>query len=124
MHSDVVKQLAQATLGGHLPFPEIVGRLLAEGVECYRVDYVRREMVFYGADGSVVAAPMAFENLPLVASDFDAAALHAAIHDSQHQGQPFGRFSQRAVEAGVYGYYAFLRGKRVTYLGRQGDQHT
>lgn len=29
-----------------------------------------------------------------------------------------------AMEAGVQGYFAFLRGKRVTYFGRQGDQHT
>jgi len=26
--------------------------------------------------------------------------------------------------AGVQGCFAFLRGKRVTYFGRQGDQHT
>ena len=25
--------------------------------------------------------------------------------------------------AGVAGYFAFLRGQRVTYLGRQGDHH-
>jgi len=25
---------------------------------------------------------------------------------------------------GVQGYFAFLRGQRVTYLGRAGDQHT
>jgi hypothetical protein len=28
------------------------------------------------------------------------------------------------MEAGVQGYFVFLRGKRVTYFGRQGDQHT
>lgn len=27
------------------------------------------------------------------------------------------------MAAGVQGYFAFLRGKRVTYVGRQGDQH-
>ena len=30
----------------------------------------------------------------------------------------------RNREAGTQGYYAFLRGKQVTYIGRQGDQHT
>ena len=33
-------------------------------------------------------------------------------------------FSRRAMQAGVQGYFAFLRGKRVTYLGRDGNQHT
>jgi hypothetical protein len=28
------------------------------------------------------------------------------------------------MEAGVQGYIAFLRGQRVTYWGRNGDQHT
>ena len=28
------------------------------------------------------------------------------------------------MRGGVQGYFAFLRGQRVTYLGRQGDQHT
>jgi hypothetical protein len=28
------------------------------------------------------------------------------------------------MAGGVQGYIAFLRGKRVTYWGRTGDQHT
>ena len=28
------------------------------------------------------------------------------------------------MSGGVQGYIAFLRGKRVTYWGRTGDQHT
>ena len=52
------------------------------------------------------------------------AALRQAILDSQQNGQQFREFSQRAMRAGVQGYFAFLKGTRVTYLGRQGDQHT
>lgn len=123
MNADTVHHLARATLTGELPFSEIVGRLIAEGVEYYRVDYVARQMSFYSAAGSVVLAPLVFEDLPAVAADFDAPALRAAILDSQRHGQHFLAFSQRAVRAGVQGYYAFLRGQRVTYLGRQGEQH-
>jgi uncharacterized protein YbcV (DUF1398 family) len=116
--------MARATLAGDLPFPEIVGNLMAEGVEYYRIDYVAKQMSFYSGAGSVVLAPLNYENLPAVAADFDAPALRAAILDSQQNGQAFRQFSQGAVLAGVQGYYAFLRGKRVTYLGRQGEQHT
>ena len=56
--------------------------------------------------------------------DFDVAALRQTILDSQQDGQQFREFSQRAMRAGVQGYFAFLKGARVTYLGRQGDQHT
>jgi uncharacterized protein YbcV (DUF1398 family) len=124
MNADLVHRMARATLAGDLPFPEIVGKLLTEGVEYYRIDYVAMQMTFVSAAGSVVIAPLSFENLPAVAADFDAPALRAAILDSQQNGQPFRQFSHRAVQAGVQGYYAFLRGRRVTYLGRQGEQHT
>jgi len=55
---------------------------------------------------------------------FDAAALRANILDSQRHGQKYREFTRRAMAGGVQGYIAFLRGKRVTYWGRTGDQHT
>lgn len=124
MNTDLIHRMARATLAGDLPFPQIVAKLLAEGVEYYRIDYVARQMWFYNGAGSVVVAPLDFEDLPAVAADFDGPALRAAILDSQRNGQAFRQFSRRAVQAGVQGYYAFLRGQRVTYLGRQGEQHT
>ncbi len=123
MNADAIKALAKATLDGSVPFPEIVGRLIAEGVEYYHVDYVAKSFTFYSAAGSTVIAPLSFEELPSVSLDFDAAALRAAILDSQQHGQKFRQFCERAIRAGVQGYFAFLRGQRVTYLGRQGDQH-
>ena len=71
--------MAQATLNGSLPFPEI-------------------------------------------ARDFNVAELRVAILDSQQNGQKFRMFCQRAMSAGVQGYFAYLRGQRVSYFGRQGDQ--
>lgn len=124
MHAELLQQMARATLSGDLPFPVIIGKLLAEGVEYFRVDYVAQQMSFYSGVGSLVVAPLTFEGLPAVAADFDAVALKAAILDSQRNGQHFRQFSHRAVQAGVQGYYAFLRGQRLTYLGRQGEQHT
>jgi uncharacterized protein YbcV (DUF1398 family) len=123
MNANHVHELARATLTGTLPFPEIVGKLMAENVEYYHVDYVALQMSFYSTEGSVVVAPLSFETVPAVAKDFDAAALKAAILDSQKHGQKFRDFCHRAAEAGVAGYFAFLRGKQVTYFGRQGNHH-
>jgi hypothetical protein len=80
-------------------------------------------MSSYSDAGSMIIARLTFENLPAVATDFNRPGLRAAILDSQCNGQEFRQFSYRAVEAGVQAYYAFLRGQRVTYLGRQGKQH-
>jgi len=124
MDTVVIAAAARATLTGELPFPEIVGRLIATGVEAYHVDYVALRKTFYGAAGDTATTPIPYEGLPSVAADFDDAALIAAIRDSQLAGQPYRTFTERAMRAGVQGYIAFLRGKRVTYFGRDGGQHT
>ncbi|ULA67993.1 MAG: hypothetical protein LZF62_310066 [Nitrospira sp.] len=124
MNSDLVLQAARASLTGSLPFPEIVRNLIQAGVDYYHVDYILLQFTFYGMNASSVVTPLVFEGLPEVAKDFDVAALCQAILDSQEKGQTYREFSQRAMRAGVQGYFAFLQGARVTYLGRQGDQHT
>ena len=123
MNANEIALLAKCTLDGSMPFPEIVGKLIANGVEYYHVDYATRLFTFYSADGAAVIAPLSFEGLSSIAEDFDAAELKAAILDSQRHGQKFRVFCERAVRAGVQGYFAFLRGQRVTYFGRQGDHH-
>ena len=123
MDANAVSSLAKITLEGSLPFPEIVGKLIAQGVEYYHVDYASMTFTFYSASGAAITAPLAFEGLPPISGDWDAAALKAAILDSQQNGQKYRQFCARAMSAGVQGYFAFLRGKRVTYLGRGGDHH-
>ncbi|HEY1661102.1 MAG TPA: DUF1398 family protein [Verrucomicrobiae bacterium] len=124
MNTESITEVARKTLAGAISFPEVVGQLLATDVEYYHVDYVGMRKTFYSPAGDAVVTPINYEDLPPVAADFDAAALRANILDSQRNGQKFRDFTRRAMEAGVQGYYAFLRGKRVTYFGRQGDQHT
>jgi uncharacterized protein YbcV (DUF1398 family) len=124
MNTKIITEAARKTLNGTMSFPEVVGQLLAAGVEYYHVNYVGMRKTFYSADGDAVVTPINYEGLPPVAADFNAAALRADILDSQRNNQPYRDFTRRAMEAGVQGYFAFLRGKRVTYFGRQGEQHT
>jgi uncharacterized protein YbcV (DUF1398 family) len=116
--------MAEVTVSGSMPFPEIVANLIREGVEYYHVDYVALSFAFYGASGGVVVAPLVLENLPEVVADFNVTELRAAVLDSQQNDQKFSQFCVRAMTAGVQSYFAFLRGQRVLYIGRQGDQHT
>lgn len=124
MNTESISKASRATIDGTMSFPEVVGLLLTAGVEYYHVDYVSLRTSFYGGDGDAVVTPIAYEGLPPVALVFDTTALRADILDSQRHGQKFRDFTHRAMEAGVQGYFAFLRGKRVTYFGRLGDQHT
>jgi uncharacterized protein YbcV (DUF1398 family) len=123
MDTTIIAEAAQGTLSGVLSFPEVVGKLLAAGVEYYHVDYVGLRKSFYGANGEVVVTPINYEGLPSVAAEFSLEKLRANILDSQRNGQKYRDFTRRAMEAGVQSYFAFLRGKRVTYLGRFGYQH-
>ncbi len=124
MNAKLITEAARATLAGTLPFPEIVSNLIAAGVEYYHVDYACLRTTFYSAEGDAVITPILFEDLPAISPEWDIDALKAAILDSQRNGQKFRDFTRRAMAAGVQGYFAFLRGQRVTYLGRKGDQHT
>lgn len=124
MNTQIITETARKTLEGTMSFPAVVGQLLAAGVEYYHVDYISMKKTFYGAEGDAVVTPINYEGLPPVAADFDAAAVRADIMDSQKNNQAYRNFTHRAMAAGVQGYFAFLRGKRVTYFGRQGDEHT
>jgi uncharacterized protein YbcV (DUF1398 family) len=124
MNTNLITEVARKTLDGTMSFPEVVGQLLTAGVEYYHVDYVAMKKTFYSTEGDMVVTPINYEGLPAVAPEFSLEAVRADILDSQRNGQKYRDFTRRAMEAGVQGYFAFLRGKRVTYFGRQGDQHT
>ncbi len=124
MNTSIITETARKTLEGSIAFPEVVARLLEAGVEYYHVDYAGRKKTFYSPEGDAVVTPITYEGLPAVAPEFSTEEVRADILDSQRNGQHYRDFTLRAMAAGVQGYFAFLRGKRVTYFGRQGDQHT
>ncbi len=124
MNANIIAETARKILAGTISFPEVVAQLLSAGVEYYHVDYVAMKKTFYSTEGDMVVTPINYEGLPPVTPEFSLEALRADILDSQRNGQKYRDFTRRAMEAGVQGYFAFLRGKRVTYFGRQGDQHT
>jgi uncharacterized protein YbcV (DUF1398 family) len=124
MDTQMISKAARDTLTGSTSLPDVVAQLVAAGVEYYHVDFVGLNKTFYSADGGMVLTAIPYEQLPPVAAELDRAALRANILDSQQKNQPYREFTRRAMAAGVQGYFAFLRGKRVTYWGRGGDQHT
>jgi hypothetical protein len=93
MDSKLILEAARGTLDGTLSFPEVVGQLLAAGVEYYHVDYVGLRKRFYSAEGEMVATSINYEGLPPVAPKFDAVALRANILDSQRHGQKYREFT-------------------------------
>jgi uncharacterized protein YbcV (DUF1398 family) len=107
MNSEVINEVAWATLAGTISFPEVVQRLIETGVEYYHVDYVAMRKMFYSSSGDTICTPITYERLPLVAAELDVEALRANIADSQQRGQKYRDFTTRAMAAGVQGYTAF-----------------
>jgi uncharacterized protein YbcV (DUF1398 family) len=58
-----------------------------------------------------------------IAKEFNGGELVAAIRGAQADTLRYPEFVRRSTAAGVIGYWAFLTGKKVLYLGRKGEQH-
>jgi len=122
MSKQVIHELAIATQQGKLTFPQVVKGLLEVGVESYLVDFAAKQRTHYLTDGTTHTVPMILHPGP-IASEFDSAALVAAIRGAQADTVRYPEFVKRSTAAGIIGYWAFLTGKRVIYFGRKGEQH-
>ena len=120
----IVAETYRASLAGELPFTGVVAQMIRARVEFYQMNLVALKMTACGLDGSFHEVPLPFTNLPPIAPHFSSEKLIEAIEDSRHHGQTYPEFIPRAMQAGVQSYFAFFRGKRLIYIGRQGDQHT
>lgn len=119
----VMIDCSQGSLSGELTFPEIVGKLMAIGVERYHADYTRQEITYYLADGGSLVVPC----LPAAddtAMEFSAADLEAAVRQSQRNEHTFADFVRKTMTAGCVGYFVQITGRRVHYFGRGGEIHT
>ena len=109
-------------MAGAISFPEVVGRLMSDGIEAYHVDYVRSENRYYWPNGEshVEQVPHKFS---APAQEFSAEAVRSSLKRVQAGEIDYARFSEEILNAGCVFYIAYLVGRRVTYLGRKGDFH-
>jgi uncharacterized protein YbcV (DUF1398 family) len=125
MNSEVAAKLQETvalSLAAKVTFPEVVGRLIECGVERYHTDYSRQETTYYLADGdsAVVSTPHPPHQ---VGEEFSAAAVEAAIRQSQRNEHTYADFVQKTMAAGCVGYFVQITGRRAIYFGRKGESH-
>ncbi len=124
MDEAVKAVLAECTRGsdeGRMPFPQVVSKLIAAGVERYHADLIRSEKIYYMPDGAsqeVACAPTA-----LPAADFSAAGVDAAVRAVQRGEIDYPRFCEAIAGAGCVGYLVTFPGRRAVYYGRTGETH-
>ncbi len=118
----VIEDCVAASHAGTRSFAEIVGALVARGIESYRVDYRQRSSTYFLPGGEWHEVALATPNVP-IAEAFDAEALITAIRGSQRGQVKYPEFLERSMRAGCVGYTAWLAGRRVVYVGRRGESH-
>ncbi len=125
MESQIKDVLVECTNGSdenRLSFPQVVGKLLAAGVERYHADLQRAEKTYYLPDGAsavVPAAPVATRP----AQAFSAGGIAAAVRAIQAQTIDYTEFCERIAAAGCVGYFVSLAGRRAVYFGRTAESY-
>jgi uncharacterized protein YbcV (DUF1398 family) len=110
------------SLAGKIEFPEVISKLVAAGVERYHADYSRQEVTYYWPSGASHIVPAQHE-VHEVGRQFDAASVEGAVRQSQRGEHTYREFVRKTMAAGCVGYFVQLSGRRVLYLGRDGDCH-
>lgn len=119
---DIIRQCAMAAHEDTMRFPEIVQKLADAGTALYHADFLRAETTYYLTNGESLVVALQLPPEPLAAR-FDTAGVAAAVQASQQEGIAYVDFLQRALRAGCCGYSVYILGRRVMYLGIEGDVH-
>lgn len=123
-HEAIARQCLEASEEGTMTFPQIVGTLIEAGFESYLVDFRRACAIYYRPDGESVEIPT-HRSGTVIAADFDAAAIQAAIREAQQlvPGYTYLGFCEKVRRAGCAGYIVSFSGRRVVYFGRTAEVH-
>jgi uncharacterized protein YbcV (DUF1398 family) len=118
----VMHEVAKRSHEGTIPFPEVVSKLAAAGVERYHADLCRGERVFYMPDGETHVEP-ADEKQGNAAAEFSSAGVDAAVRTIQRGEIDYQEFVRRILAAGCVNYFVYITGRQTLYYGRNGDVH-
>jgi uncharacterized protein YbcV (DUF1398 family) len=119
---DLVHELTLASDEERISFPDVIGRLMAGGVERYHADLVRFEKTYYLPSGDSQIEPCHHAH-GTPAAAFSGPGVEAAVRASQRGEIKYQEFCRRALDAGCVGYVVSIPGRRVVYYGRTGETH-
>jgi uncharacterized protein YbcV (DUF1398 family) len=118
----IIEECARASHAATITFPEVVARLASVGVESYFADYRRGTTTYYLASGTSHAVPLPTPEVALPEA-FDAGAIVEAIRGSQRGEVKYPEFVRHTLASGCIGYFVWIAGRHVRYLGRRGEDH-
>lgn len=108
--------------GEAISFPDVVRRMMENGIERYHADLPRGDRVFYLPDGRSLLVAGRPEHTP-VAANFSAEGVEQAVRAVQAGTIRYRAFCQQIAAAGCAGYLVTTSGRRAVYYGRTGETH-
>lgn len=122
MNSNIIRECIDGSHNGTMTFPQVIGKLMNEGIEAYHVDLVRWENRYYTATGESCVMDTPHQQRQ-AAQAFSSEGVIAAVRNIQAGNINYLQFLEQILAAGTVYYIAYIAGKRVIYLGRHGDLH-
>lgn len=124
LDAEVIASTTRGSFVEGMPFPEVVQRLSAVGVERYYTDLVRAEKTFYGSNGESHREPF-LGYLPArpPAKTFDPHAISDALRRIQRGEIDYPGFLECIMAAGCASYTVHLQGRKTIYTGRHGESY-
>ena len=107
---------------GEIHFGEVIQQLTSIHIESYFVDYRRGETTYYLPSGSSLRFIFAAQP-EKIAKKFDAEKVKSAIKKAQSGTVMYPEFKDLTYVAGCIGYIVWISGKKVDYLGCNGEVH-
>jgi uncharacterized protein YbcV (DUF1398 family) len=115
-------ECSQRSDAGTITFPEVVGKLIAAGVESYHADYYRREKTYYMPGGESHVTPQELPGVA-IATAFSPQGVEQAVRRIQRGEIGYMEFLRLTMLAGCVGYGVYISGRRAIYFGRTGDNY-
>ena len=108
---------------GEIHFGDVIQQLIAIGIESYFVDYRCGETTYYFPNGKYIRHSFKAE-ITEITLHFDLQKIKQAIAGAQSGQVMYPQFKELTYLAGCIGYFVWIKGKHVQYLGRLGEAHT
>lgn len=120
----VMEECSRRSAEETIAFPEVVGKLIAVGVEFYFADLCQHRKTYYFPDGSAhTVQDQGLEYHP-IAAELSPDAVRDAVKRIQRGEIQYRQFLREIIAAGTATYSVYIAGKRAIYTGRKGDSYT
>jgi len=121
MNHEVVKECTNLSDEEKITFPEVVRRLAEAGIELYYTDLLAPSKTYY-ANNTSYTVECSFQSKK-VADTFNREGVIDAIRKIQSGQIQYQECMKKIMASGVISYIVFIKGRKVIYFGRRGEQH-